>query len=85
MVKPGTPTCEVSVEGAWVAMTVDEAQARHRDALKRCPACFGRLMIQGGYTAVRRASPSHFRVHDGCPLIPRHYKGAPSRHPAAIS
>lgn len=84
MLKPGTPTCEVSVEGAWVAMDIEEAQARHRDALKRCPACFGRLMIQGGYTAERRSSLSHFRVHDGCPLIPRLYKGEPSRHPAAI-
>jgi hypothetical protein len=84
MANNGSPTCEVSIDGTWVTMSVDEVQVRHRDALKRCPACFGRLMIQGGYTAVRRTSVSHFRVHDGCPLIPRHYRGEPRRHPAAI-
>ena len=84
MPAPSSFTCEVLSDGKWVAMPVDEVQAHHRDAVKRCPACGGRIMIMGGYTPMRRTSLSHFRIHDGCPLTPQHFTGEARPHPEAI-
>ena len=72
------------VDGAWRTLGLDEAKVAHGDALKRCRACHGRVTIQGVYSGQGSLTLSHRRTHDGCPLIPRHYKGVPSRHPQAI-
>ncbi|GJE14963.1 hypothetical protein FOHLNKBM_6040 [Methylobacterium longum] len=82
--KPQTQSCEVVVEGAWLTLGLDEARVLHRDALKRCPACHGRVTIQGVYSGQVSVNLSHRRIHDGCPLIPRHYKGVSSQHPQAL-
>ena len=84
MLKPSTLTCEVMVDGAWRTLGLDEAKVAHRDAFKRCPACHGRVTIQGVYSGQGFLTLSHRRTHDGCPLVPRHYKGVPSRHPQAL-
>jgi hypothetical protein len=84
MLKPSTLTCEVMADGAWRILGLDEAKVAHRAALKRCSACHGRVTIQGVYSGQGYSTLSHRRIHDGCPLIPRHYKGVPSRHPQAL-
>ena len=84
MPKPSALTCEVMVDGAWRTLSLDEAKALHRDALKRCPVCHGRVTVQGVYSAQGHSTLSHRRTHDGCSLIPRHYKGEPTRHPQAL-
>ena len=84
MTTPSVLTCEVMVEGAWRTFSLNEAKAIHGDAIKRCPACHGRVSIQGVYSAQGHLTLSHRRTHDGCPLILRHYKGEPKRHPQAL-
>lgn len=78
------PTCEVNLDGVWRALGLQEAQLQHRDAIKRCPACHGRVAILGTYGIERRLSLSHRRSHSGCPLSPRQYRGVPTRHPEAV-
>lgn len=76
--------CEVKVDGVWRAVSLDEAQFRHRDDVKRCPACHGRVMILGTYGSLRRLALTHRRGHDGCPSRPLHYQGVATRHPEAV-
>jgi hypothetical protein len=50
MLKPSTLTCGVMADGSWRILGLDEAKALHRDALKRCPICHGRVTVQGVYS-----------------------------------
>jgi hypothetical protein len=86
MTTPDPQTCEVKIGGAWRAVTLAEAAVDHVMAVKRCPACHGRVMILGGYSgrSVRR-SMSHRRSHSGCPLKPETYSGTLSPHPQALA
>jgi hypothetical protein len=43
-------TCEVRIGDSWRAMSLDEAASQHAMAVKRCPACHGRVMINGAYS-----------------------------------
>ena len=84
MAKPDLNRCEVKIDGAWIVVSLIEAQGTHAKAEKRCPACHGRVAVAGSYTAVVKRTLTHRRVHDGCPLIPRAYSGTPSPHPEAV-
>ena len=84
MAKPDLNRCEVKVDGAWLAVSLVEAQGTHGTAEKHCPACHGRVAVAGSYTAVVKRTLTHRRVHDGCPLITRAYCGTPSPHPEAV-
>lgn len=77
--------CEVKVGSSWRTMSLAEAQTDHRDALKRCSACHGRVIINGSYTGKVRLVMMHRRAHDGCPLQPKVYSGIPSPHPDALA
>lgn len=77
-------TCEVMVDGAWRVFRLDAARLQHRDAVKRCSHCHGRVSIQGVYSGQGHTTLSHRRTHDGCPLIQRHYRGVPKRHPQPV-
>ncbi|TXN13955.1 hypothetical protein FV219_04150 [Methylobacterium sp. WL122] len=74
----------VKVDGAWIVVSLIEAQGTHAKAEKRCPACYGRVAVAGSYTSVVKRTLMHCRVHNGCPLIPRAYCGTPSPHPEAV-
>lgn len=80
------PTCEVKVDGFWRVASLNEAAVHYSAALKRCPACHGRVMILGAYSRpdVRR-SMSHRKPHGGCPLKTDTYTGTPSPHPQALT
>lgn len=85
---PGSdaPTCEVKIEGAWHVIGLAEAATRYATALKRCPACHGRMTVGGAYSGPNiRRTLYHRRVHSGCPNIPHAYSGTPSPHPQAIT
>jgi hypothetical protein len=86
MMMPNPQTCEVKIAGAWRAVTLGEAAIDHVTAVKRCPACHGRVLINGAYSGpgVRR-SLSHRKSHSGCPLKPETYSGTPSPHPQALA
>jgi hypothetical protein len=86
MTMPDPQTCQIQIAGAWRAVTLGEAAVDHVMAVKRCPACHGRVMILGAYSgpSVRR-SMSHQRSHSGCPLKPETYSGTPSPHPQALA
>lgn len=84
MSAPPDQTCEVKVDGVWRAVSINEAQLRHRDDLKRCPACHGRVMILGTYGSLRRLALAHRRGHDGCPLRPQHFQGVATWHPEPV-
>lgn len=78
--------CEVKIGGAWRAVSLDEAAAHHTLAIKRCPACHGRVAINGTYSGpnvLRRLY--HRKSHSGCPLKPNAYSGQPSPHPQALT
>jgi hypothetical protein len=77
-------TCEVKVEGAWRAVSLNEARLLPRDTLKRCPICHGRVTVMGVYSAQEHLTLSHRRSHDGCPSSPRPYAGVPKRHPETV-
>ena len=76
--------CEVKVDGAWIVVSLIEAQGTHAKAEKRCPACHGRVSVAGSYTAVVKRTLTHRRVHDGCPMLPRYFCGTASSHPEAL-
>ena len=86
MTKHKAQTCEVKIGGKWRAVSLDEAATHHVLAVKRCPACHGRVMILGAYSSptVRRTM-SHRNSHSGCPLKPETYAGTPSPHPQALT
>ncbi|TXN71582.1 hypothetical protein FV230_07865 [Methylobacterium sp. WL6] len=84
MTKPDPNRCEVKVDGAWMAVSLTEAAGTHAMAEKRCPACHGRVAITGSYAALVKRTLTHRRVHEGCPLIPRHFCGTASPHPEAV-
>jgi hypothetical protein len=50
MTMPDPQTCEVKIAGAWRAVTLGEAAVDHVMAVKRCPACHGRMIINGAYS-----------------------------------
>jgi hypothetical protein len=50
MTRPDPQTCEVKIQGAWRAVPLAEAAVDHVMAVKRCPACHGRVMILGTYS-----------------------------------
>ena len=85
MTRPKCQTCEVKIEGEWRAISLTEAAVDHVVAVKRCPACHGRVMILGAYNqpSVRRTM-SHRKSHRGCPLKPDTYSGTPSLHPQVM-
>ena len=86
MPRRDTQTCEVKIEGVWRAISLDEAAAHHTMSVKRCPACHGRVAINGTYSGpnvLRRLY--HRRAHSGCPLKSETYSGTPSPHPQALS
>ncbi|QGY05540.1 hypothetical protein MMSR116_29335 [Methylobacterium mesophilicum SR1.6/6] len=86
MTKTARQTCEVRIGNAWHAVSLEEAATEHVMAVKRCPACHGKVMILGAYSGggVRR-SLSHRKSHPGCPLKPDTYTGTPSPHPQALA
>ena len=85
MTKAKPQTCEVKIGSQWRAVSLTEAAVDHVMAVKRCPACHGRVIILGAYSwpTVRRTM-SHRKSHSGCPLTPDTYSGTPTPHPQAI-
>ncbi|MCJ2021279.1 hypothetical protein MKK84_28335 [Methylobacterium sp. E-065] len=74
------------IESGWRPVSLDEAVSRYATAVKRCPACHGRVSINGSYSGPGFGkSMTHRRAHGGCPLKPDTYSGMPSLHPLAIS
>ncbi|MBN4097885.1 MULTISPECIES: hypothetical protein [Methylobacterium] len=51
------PTCEVKIDGFWQAVSLNKAAVAHSAALKRCLACYGRVMILGTYTGTPSPHP----------------------------
>jgi hypothetical protein len=86
MTKPKAETCEVKIGTSWMAVSLTEAAVNYARAVKRCPACHGRVMILGayGWPTVRRTM-SHRKSHSGCPLMPGMYSGTPTLHPQALT
>ena len=84
MAIPDRTGCEVRIDDAWQLVPLAEAHAHHRDALKRCPTCHGRVRTQGLYSGDGGVATMHHNAHDGCPRIPKHYAGPPKRHPKAL-
>jgi hypothetical protein len=79
----GSDAC---VSTTWLAVGLTEAAVNYARAVKRCPACQGRVTILGTYSwpTVRRTM-SHRKLHTGCPLNPGTYFGMPSPHPQALA
>lgn len=85
MPRPDSQTCEVKVDGAWRAVSLAEASGPYRIALKRCPACYGPVTINGGYSSsTAQRQIVHRKSHTGCPLKPKSYTGTPTPHPQAL-
>lgn len=86
MPTPDPQTCEVKIGGAWIAVSLDEAAAQHIMAAKRCPACHGRVALNGTYSGPHvRRSLYHRKAHSGCPRKPDTFSGTPSLHPQALA
>ena len=79
-------TCEVQIEGTWRLVSLDEAVSCYAEAIKRCPACSGRVSINGAYSGPSFGKTMrHWKAHSGCPLKPETYSGTPSLHPQALT
>jgi hypothetical protein len=78
------PVCEIWIDDAWRPVRRDQALTTYADALKRCPACHGKLLITGSARNSEKLTLSHRPAHDGCPLDPMRYSGIPSPHPKAL-
>ncbi|MCJ2099294.1 hypothetical protein [Methylobacterium sp. E-046] len=86
MTKPKAQTCEAKIEGMWRPVSLDEAVDRYPLAVKRCPACHGRVSINGSYSGRGFGkSMTHRKAHSGCPLKSETYSGMPSPHPQALA
>ena len=86
MPSPNPQTCEVKIGGDWRAVSLDEAVTQHIMAVKRCPACHGRVAINGTFSGPNvRRSLYHRKAHSGCPHQARAYSGKPSPHPQALT
>ena len=85
MSEPSDRTCEVKIDGAWQAVTLPEAHARHGSAEKRCPACHGRVIVSGTYTGAFKLSLAHRKSHDGCPILLKTFRGISRPHPQAMA
>ena len=84
--EPRPAACEVKIEGAWRAVSLDEAAAHYAMAVKRCPACHGQVAINGSYSGPNVRRSLYLRkAHSGCPLRPGEYNGQPSLHPQALT
>lgn len=82
---PDPQTCEAKIKGAWRLISLAKAKGVYAMAPKRCPACLGSVMINGGYSSnARRTTMIHRKAHTGCPLMPEHFTGMPSLHPQAM-
>jgi hypothetical protein len=78
--------CEVKIEGAWRSVGLSDAISRYALAMKRCPACQGRVSINGAYSGPTfRRTITHRKAHTGCPLDAKRYSGTPSLHPQAVA
>ena len=86
MTKPKSQICEVKIGSEWRAVSLTDAAVAHAKAVKRCPACNGRVTVLGAYSwpTVRRTM-SHRKSHSGCPLMLGTYSGTPSPHPQALT
>lgn len=86
MTKPKAQTREVKIGREWRAISLSDAAVSHARAVKRCPACHGRVTILGAYSwpTVRRTM-SHRKSHSGCQLKLDTYTGTPSPHPQALT
>jgi len=83
---PLTQSCEVKIQGAWHRVSLDDAVRHYELRLKRCPACHGRVSVNGAYSGPDfRKTLTHRRAHGGCPLKPETYSGSLSPHPQAIA
>jgi hypothetical protein len=79
-------SCEVKTEGKWRPVSLDEAVSRYAEAVKRCPACHGRVSINGAYSGPGFGKTmTHRKAHSGCSLKPETFSGTPSPHPQALS
>ena len=79
-------TCEVEIEGKWRQVSLTDAVGRYAIAVKRCPACHGRVSINGVYCGPGfNKTMMHRKAHSGCPLKPDTYCGTPSLHPQALT
>ena len=79
-------TCEVRIEGKWRLVSLDEAVSRYADAVKRCPACYGRVSVNGAYSGLSFGKTMrHWRAHSGCPPKPETFSGTRSPHPQALT
>lgn len=86
MTIPDRQICEVRIGNAWRAVSLDEAATEHVMAVKRCPACHGKVMLLGAYSGPKiRRTLSHRKAHAGCPLQPDTFSGTPSPHPQALT
>lgn len=81
----GQQVCEVKVDGAWRAIRLAEARTTYTMASKRCPACYGQIVIVGNFTPGGGYKLQHRKAHPGCSLKPETYSGVPSQHPQALS
>ena len=85
MTTPKAQTCEVKIGSTWRSVSLDEAATEHVMAVKRCPACHGRILLLGAYSGANvRRTLSHRKARSGCPLKPDAYSGTPSMHPQAL-
>lgn len=86
MAKLDPQTCEVKTDGAWRGVSLADAGGTYQSALKRCPACHGPVMINGGYSSsTARRQIVHRKAHAGCPLKPETYTGTSTPHPQALA
>ena len=85
MLETNPQSCEVKVEGAWQRISVGEAFAHYRMALKRCPSCHGAVITRSSYIHPITIGLNHRKVHDGCPLLPARFNGTPALHPQALA
>ena len=84
--RPDHQMCDAKVGDAWQRVSLADAGGIYRTALKRCPACHGPVMINGGYSSsTARRQIVHRKSHSGCPLKPSTYTGTPSPHPQALA
>ena len=79
-------TCEAKIDGEWHLVSLADAVSRYAIAIKRCPACHGRVSINGAYCGPGFSKTmTHRKAHSGCPLKPDTYSGTPSPHPQALA
>ena len=76
--------CEVSIDGHWLAISMQDAIAISPERIKRCTECGGRVRVHRRFSDGQLPRVEHLEAHSGCSLT-KGFDGLRRRHRNALA